>query len=87
MVEFVAVGAQAGLDIAQALAMGELRKGHTAILVLATETLDVDDCHGNVECSDAGYGGEDAPLPERRSVCRDTCVWSPIVMFDGRGLK
>ena len=41
MIEFAALGAQAGFDIAQALAIGELRKGHTAILVLATEAFDV----------------------------------------------
>ena len=41
MIEFVALGTQAGFDIAQALAIGELRKGHTAILVLATEAFDV----------------------------------------------
>ena len=41
MIEFVALGAQAGFDIAQTFAMGELRKGHTSILVLTTEPLDV----------------------------------------------
>ena len=41
MIEFVAVGAQAGFDIAQAFATGELCKGHAAILVLATEAFDV----------------------------------------------
>ena len=41
MIEFAALGAQAGFDIAQALAIDELCESHTAILVLATEALDV----------------------------------------------
>lgn len=41
MVELVLLRAQAGLDVAQALAVSELREGHAQILVHAREGLDL----------------------------------------------
>lgn len=41
MIELVALGFEAGFDIAQTFPVGELSKSHTATLILATEALDV----------------------------------------------
>jgi hypothetical protein len=40
VVELGVLGAQTGLDVAQALAIGELGEGHAAVLVETTEALD-----------------------------------------------
>jgi len=41
VVELVALGFEAGFDVAQALSIGELRECHGTILVLASKALDV----------------------------------------------
>lgn len=41
MVKLVALRIEARLDVAQAITIGELRKGHESVLVLATEELGV----------------------------------------------
>jgi len=40
VIEFVALGTQAGFDVAQALAIGQLGKGHAEELVVAREFSD-----------------------------------------------